>query len=271
MSIPVALTIAGSDCSAGAGAQADLKTMTALGVYGLTALTCVVAEVPGRVEAIAPVPPEVVAGQVRLCLETFPIAALKTGMLHCRGVVEAVCEVLEAAHSKAHSAALVVDPVMVASSGDALLEPDAAREVRERLLPLALLVTPNLAETASLLGRAVEGIDAMKEAGRALCARYGCAFLIKGGHLAGDAADVLVTPDGGQEVFTAARVPGVSTHGTGCTLSAAITAGLATGLPLREAVARGKAYVTRAIAGSLRWEGGLGKIEALNHAGLPFA
>ncbi len=241
--------------------------MTALGVYGLTALTCVVAEVPGRVEAIAPVPPEVVAGQVRLCLETYPVAALKTGMLHSRGVVEAVCAVLEESRPEA----LVVDPVMVATSGDPLLEPDAARAVRERLLPLALLATPNLAETAALLGHAVEGIDAMREAGRALCARYGCAFLIKGGHLEGDAADVLVTPKGGEEIFTAARVPGVSTHGTGCTLSAAITAGLATGLPLREAVARGKAYVTRAIAGSLRWEGGLGKIEALNHAGLPFA
>lgn len=263
MPMPVALTIAGSDCSAGAGAQADLKTMNALGVYGLTALTCVVAEVPGRVGAIAPLPPGVVAEQIRLCLETFPVAALKTGMLHSKAVVDAVCGVLEAARP----GALVVDPVMVATSGAPLLEPGAARAVRERLFPLARLVTPNLAETAALWGRPVGTPGEMREAGRALCARHGCAFLIKGGHLlegnAGEAADWLLMPGGGEECFTAARVPGVSTHGTGCALSAAITAGLAAGLPLREAVARGKAFVTRAIAGSHRW----GRVEALNTAG----
>ena len=255
---PVALTIAGSDCSAGAGIQADLKTFTALGVYGLTALTCVVAEAPGCVEAIAPVPPEIVAGQIRLLLETYPVAAAKTGMLHSQAVIEAVCGVLGGRRLP-----LVVDPVMVATSGAPLLEPGAAAVCMERLFPLATLVTPNLAEAAALWGRPVKTPEEMREAGRALCGRFGCAFLLKGGHLRGEAADLLVTPEGGEQVFTAPRVPGVSTHGTGCTLSAAITAGLAAGRPLADAVAGAKAFITRAIAGSHRW----GSVEALNHAG----
>ena len=257
---PVALSIAGSDNSAGAGAQADLKTFTALGVYGLTALTCVVAEVPGKVSAIAPVPPEIVAEQVRLSLEAYPVGALKTGMLHSRAVVEAVCAVLEGVRP-----ALVVDPVMIATSGAPLLEPEGIAACRTRLFPLATLVTPNLDETAVLLGRAIASVAEMQEAGRELCARFGCAFLLKGGHLKGEAGDVLYTSDGGATEFRAARVPGIATHGTGCTLSAAITAGLAKGMPLAEAVACAKAFVTRAIAAHYRWTGPQGEIHALNH------
>lgn len=253
---PVALSIAGSDNSAGAGAQADLKTFTALGVYGLTALTCVVAEVPGRVSAIAPVPPEVVAEQIRLSLAAFPVAAVKTGMLHSRAIIEAVCATLESARP-----VLVVDPIMVATSGSPLLEPDGVAAYRERLFPLAALVTPNLAEAAALWGRPVASLAEMREAGRELCGLYGCAFLIKGGHLQGEAVDLLVTPQGEEETFAAPRVPGIATHGTGCTLSAAITAGLAAGKPLAEAVACAKGFVTRAIAGSYRWGG----TQALNH------
>lgn len=255
---PVALSIAGSDCSAGAGAQADLKTFTALGVYGLTAITCVVAEVPGCVSAIAPVPAEVVAGQIRLLLETYPVAAAKTGMLHSRAVVRAVCTALEAERP-----VLVVDPVMVATSGAPLLEPNAIALCKKRLFPLATLVTPNLAEATALCGRPVSTLGEMRDAARELCEQYGCAFLIKGGHLRGEAADLLALTDGKEEVFTAERIPGVSTHGTGCTLSAAITAGLAAGKPLPEAVAQAKAFVTRAIAGSHRWGG----LEALGHGG----
>jgi len=251
--IPVALSIAGSDNSAGAGAQADLKTFTALGVYGLTAVTCVVAEVPGKVSAIAPVPPEVVAEQIRLSLEAFPVAAAKTGMLYSAAVIEAVCGVLP-------ELPLVVDPVMVATSGASLLEPDAVEFYKKRLFPLATVVTPNLPEAAALWGRPVETLEQMREAGKELCDRYGCAFLLKGGHLNGEAADLLVTPEG-EEIFSSPRVDNVSTHGTGCTLSAAITAGLALGMPLREAVARAKAFVTRAIAASYRW----GETQALNH------
>ncbi|MEI8235246.1 MAG: bifunctional hydroxymethylpyrimidine kinase/phosphomethylpyrimidine kinase [Verrucomicrobiota bacterium] len=255
---PVALSIAGSDNSAGAGAQADLKTFTALGVYGLTAITCVVAEVPGKVSAIAPVPPEVVAEQIRLSLAAYPVVAVKTGMLHSAAVIEAVCAVLEPARL-----ALVVDPVMVATSGAPLLEPDAVAAYRRRLFPLAALVTPNLPEASALWGRPVGSLDAMRQAGRSLCASHGCAFLLKGGHLQGEAVDLLVTPQGEEELFSAPRIAHVATHGTGCTLSAAITAGLASGKPLKEAVACAKAFVTRAIAGSYRWNGG--ETQALNH------
>ena len=220
---PIALSIAGSDNSAGAGVQADLKTFTALGVYGLTAVTCVVAEVPGRVSAMAPVPPEVVAEQVRLSLAHFPVGAVKTGMLHSRAIIDAVCAVLESALHP-NRPPLVVDPVMISTSGTALLEPAGVAACRERLFPLAALVTPNLDETAALLGRPVTTPAAMREAGHALSQRYGAAFLLKGGHLAGEALDLLITPDGAEAEFCAPRVPGVATHGTGCTLSAAITA-----------------------------------------------
>ena len=265
MPIPVVLSIAGSDNSAGAGAQADLKTFTALGVYGLTAITCVVAEVPGKVSAIAPVPPEVVAEQIRLSLSAFPVAAVKTGMLHSRAVIEAVCALLEPARP-----VLVVDPVMIATSGAPLLEPEAVAAYERRLFPLAALVTPNLAEAAVLWGRPVESLDTMYQAGRELCARYGCAFLLKGGHLSGEAVDLLVTPEGEETLFPAPRIAHVSTHGTGCTLSAAITAGLASGKPLAEAVTCAKAFVTRAIAGTYRWNGTGGETQALNHQALRF-
>ena len=257
---PVALSIAGSDNSAGAGAQADLKTFTALGVYGLTAITCVVAEVPGRVSAIAPVPPEIVAEQIRLSLTAYPVGAVKTGMLHSRAIIEAVVGALETARPL-----LVVDPVMIATSGAALLEPEGIAAYGNRLFPMATLVTPNLDEAAVLWGRPISSLPEMREAGRSLCDRFGCAFLLKGGHLQGEAVDLLVMPDGTMSEFTAPRVPGVSTHGTGCTLSAAITAGLAGGLPLAEAVACAKQFVTRAIAQHYHWIGAKGEIHALNH------
>jgi hydroxymethylpyrimidine/phosphomethylpyrimidine kinase len=262
---PVALTIAGSDNSAGAGVQADLKTFTALGVYGLTAITCVVAEVPGRVSAIAPVPPEVVAEQVRLSFAAFPVAALKTGMLFSRPVIEAVCEVLESLPA-ASRPALVVDPVMIASSGDPLLEPDAIALYSERLLPLATLITPNLDEAAVFAGRKLTSPEAMREAAAELTARFGTAFLMKGGHLEGDALDLLAIPGSDPVEFTSARVSEVSTHGTGCTFSAAITAGLARGLSLKEAVACGKRFVHEAISEYLRWNNAEGGVtDALNH------
>ena len=257
---PVALSIAGSDNSAGAGAQADLKTFTALGVYGLTAITCVVAEVPGCVSAIAPVPPEIVAEQIRLSLSAYPVGAVKTGMLHSREVIEAVCGVLEEVRPM-----LVVDPVMIATSGAPLLEPSGIDACRNRLFPLATVVTPNLDEAAVLWGRPISSLAGMRDAGSELCGRFGCAFLLKGGHLKGEAVDLLITPEGSETEFAAPRLAGVSTHGTGCTLSAAITAGLARGLPLGEAVACAKQFVTRAIARHYRWTGARGEIHALNH------
>ena len=251
---PVALTIAGSDNSAGAGIQADLKTFTALGVYGLTAVTCVVAEVPGRVLSMQPVGPETIRDQVRSSLEAFPVRAVKTGMLYSRTVVELVAELYGALDPQTRPP-LVVDPVMVATSGAALLEPDAVAVYQERLFPLAALVTPNLDEARVLLGgRTITDEAALRTAGRELAARHGTAFLMKGGHLGTDTAlDVLCLPDGSTHDFASPFLHGVSTHGTGCTYSAAVAAGLAAGLALPAAAARAKKYMDFAIGRAHRW------------------
>lgn len=254
---PVVLTIAGSDNSCGAGLQADLKTITTLGGYAQTAVTCVVAEVPGAVEMIQPVKPTVVAAQVRLSLRAFPVKAAKTGMLFSRGIIEAVAEALAAVPKLP----LVVDPVMVASSGDPLLEPAAVRAYGELLFPLATLVTPNLDELQILSDLPCRNLAEMEEAGRALVAQYGCSFLLKGGHLRGRlATDILATGDR-CERFVAPFRRGVDTHGTGCTFSAAIATGLARGLDLSAAVAEGKRYITRAVRTSHAWGG----VRALHH------
>jgi hydroxymethylpyrimidine/phosphomethylpyrimidine kinase len=254
---PVALTIAGSDNSAGAGAQADLKTFTALGVYGLTAITCVVAEVPGKVSAIHPVPAAIVGEQIRLSLASFPVAAVKTGMLYSTEIVETVCDLLDGM-----TMPLVVDPVMVATSGASLLRPEAIELYRRRLFPRATVVTPNMDEVGVLTGRPVRTLDDMREAGLELAALHGSAWLLKGGHLAGgEAVDLLFRPDGKVSEFRSARIQGVSTHGTGCTTSAAIAAGLAHGQDLEEAVGQAKRLVTAAIRHHHRW----GDLHALNH------
>ncbi len=254
---PVVLTIAGSDNSCGAGAQADLKTITALGGYAQTAITCVVAEVPGRVEAIQPMKPAIVAAQIRLSLEAFPVAAAKTGMLFSRGIIQAVAEALAAVPTLP----LVVDPVMVASSGDPLLEPTARAAYAKRLFPRASLVTPNLDELRILSGLPCRNLDEMEEAGKDLVERHGCAFLLKGGHLGTRlATDILVTATG-SERFSAPFRRGFATHGTGCTYAAAIATGLAHGMSLSGAVGRAKRYVTAAIGAGLRW----GKTASLDH------
>lgn len=253
---PVALTIAGSDSSAGAGVQADLKTFTALGVYGLTALTCVVAEVPGQVGAIQAIEVKIVAEQIARSFETFPVAAVKTGLLLARDIIEAICAELEK-----HPVPLVVDPVMIATSGAALLQAGALEVYRTRLFKLATVVTPNLDEVRSLLGRAVASPAEMRAAGGALGEQFGGAWLLKGGHLPGAHATDLLFAEGEIMEFSAPFVPGVSLHGTGCTLSAALAAGLARGLALPDAVAAAKRFVTRAIEQQHRWGG----VAALNH------
>jgi hydroxymethylpyrimidine/phosphomethylpyrimidine kinase len=265
---PVALTIAGSDNSAGAGAQADLKTFTAHGVYGLTALTCVVAEIPGKVSAIQPVDLGVVRQQIELCFGAYPIAALKTGMLHSRAVIELAADLYgRLASIDGRRPPLVVDPVMVASSGDPLLEADAIAAYRERLFPLAALVTPNLDEARVLLGRPIENHASMQAAGEELSQRYGTAFLMKGGHLGGEEAiDLLCQPGGRISEYRAPFTRGIATHGTGCTYAAAITAGLALGQDLETATAHAKIYLTAAIRDFFRWRAADGRdIDALNH------
>ena len=261
---PVALTIAGSDCSAGAGLQADLKTFSHFKVYGLTAVTCVVAEVPGKVTQIQAVDLPVLEDQIRLLLGAFPVAAVKTGMLYSREAVRMVAEAF-AAMPLTSRPALVVDPVMVATSGDSLIHEAAVEAYQDELFPLAQLITPNMNEAAVLLGRKLKNMDDLHAAAEALHERYGCAVLLKGGHLKGDTAPDVLRDQAGFQEYHAARVMGVSTHGTGCTSSAAITAQLALGRSLRQSVAAGKRYITRAIGQSFTWSRGRSRVDALNH------
>jgi hydroxymethylpyrimidine/phosphomethylpyrimidine kinase len=265
-SLPAVLTIAGSDNSAGAGAQADLKTISALGGYALTAITCVVAEIPGKVSAIQPVDREIVADQIRLSFDAFPVAAVKTGMLYSREIIETVCVTLEQCiANSARRPALVVDPVMVATSGDPLLRQDAVALYRERLIPMAAVITPNLDELGTLLGEKVVDLPAMRAAGLRLAEQFGCAVLAKGGHFRGQhAIDYLIEGFSVSE-FKASYVSGVSTHGTGCAYSAAIAAGLAKGLSLYQAVSEAKLFITQAIEKFLKWESSRGEVHALDH------
>lgn len=265
---PVALTIAGSDSSAGAGLQADLKTFSALGVYGLTAVTCVVAETPGKVSRIEPVSGAMVREQINVLCKSFPIAAIKTGLLYSSEIIAAVARVLVDLARKARpersrriDIPLVVDPVMVATSGDPLLHPDAVRLYETKLFPLATLITPNLDEAARLLGETIKDRQSMERAARALSKKYGTSILLKGGHLAGSQAIDLLFHRGKLTEFATPFVRGVATHGTGCTYSAAITAGLASGLSLEASIRRAKKFVTASIRQHFTWD----SIHALKH------
>ncbi len=261
--VAVALTIAGSDSSAGAGAQADLKTFGAFRVYGLTAITCVVAETPGKVQRIQAVEPTLVEEQVTLLLNSFPIAAIKTGLLYSGGIVTQVARCLR---TRLRGLPLVIDPVMVATSGDLLLHREAIEIYERELFPLAAVLTPNLDEAATLLGAEIPNLPAMRMAGKRLAEKYSVPILLKGGHLGGDEAiDLLFVGDVVRE-FTAPFSKGVHTHGTGCTYSAAITAGLASGLALEESVARAKRYISAAIAQHFSWGKAPSTLHALNHS-----
>jgi hydroxymethylpyrimidine/phosphomethylpyrimidine kinase len=265
--VPVALTVAGSDCSAGAGIQADLKTFTALGVYGLTAVTCIVAEVPGKVSRIEPVTARMVREQLEVLLKNFRVGAIKTGLLCSAEIVCAVAETIQAGGNKtARSIPFVVDPVMIATSGDNLLEPEAVEAYKNKLFPLATLITPNLDEAALLLETTIIDRKQMENAAKALAKKYRASILLKGGHLRGDNAIDLLFHQGELTEFSAPFVRGVETHGTGCTYSAAITAGLASGFSLEQAIKRAKKFVTESIALHLRWKRGSTEIDVLNHS-----
>jgi hydroxymethylpyrimidine/phosphomethylpyrimidine kinase len=253
----IALTIAGSDSGGGAGIQADLKTFQQFGVFGTSVIVALTAQNTRGVRAVETVSEAMISGQLAALAEDLPPAALKTGMLADAALVRLVGKAI-----RDHGwAPLVVDPVMVSTSGDRLLSPEAEDVVRESLLPLAALVTPNLDEAAILTGRAVHDEASMEEAGRTLL-RFGAgAALVKGGHLSGtEIADLLVMP-AGTRAFRRRRIATTSTHGTGCTLSAAITAGLALGRPLEAAVADGLDYVHRAIASAPELGGGHGPLD----------
>ena len=265
--VPVALTIAGSDSSAGAGIQADLKTFSALGVYGLTAITCVVAETPGNVLRIEPINPEIVHEQVAVLARNFPIAAAKTGLLCSGEIVEAVARGIDLLRKIDNRIPIVVDPVTVATSGDMLLTPEAMEIYERELFPIATLLTPNLEEAGKLIGEPIRDLETMRKAGKQLQQKYQVSILLKGGHLAGDDAVDLLFAGNKISEFSAPFVRGVATHGTGCTFSAAITAALASGLSLEAAVRRAKEFVTASIAQRLRWKSKSGEnIDALNHS-----
>lgn len=260
--LPVALTIAGSDSSAGAGIQADLKTFAAFSVYGLSAVTCIVAEIPGKVSRLEPVSAEMVRAQIEVLAKDFPIAAIKTGLLCSAANILAVAKSIV---DLALKVPLVVDPVITATGGDPLLEHGAIETYGRELFPLATLITPNLDEATQLLGRKIADRKSMEPAGKELADKFKTAILLKGGHLSGESAvDLLFTNDKVTE-FSAAFVRDVATHGTGCTYSAAITAGLAAGKSLEDSIAQAKKFVTKCISNRIRWTASSGKIDALRH------
>jgi hydroxymethylpyrimidine/phosphomethylpyrimidine kinase len=265
---PIALTIAGSDSSAGAGIQADLKTFTALGVYGLTAVTCIVAEVPRKVSRIEPVTARMVREQIDVLLENFGVGAIKTGLLCSAEIVCAVAQSIQDGKKKiARLVRLVVDPVMIATSGDNLLEPEAVEAYKNKLFPLATLITPNLDEAALLLETTIKDRRQMENAARALAKKYRASILLKGGHLRDNNAVDLLFHHGELTEFSAPFTRGVETHGTGCTYSAAITAGLASGFSLVQAIKRAKKFVTESINRHFHWTTKSGDIlDALRHS-----
>lgn len=251
--VPRVLVVAGSDSSGGAGIQADLKTVSALGAYGMTAVTALTAQNTAGVFGVVEVDPEFVALQMKVCMDDVGCDAIKTGMLVNGGIIKAVAEKIRE-RLPVH---LVVDPVMNATSGKPLLDPQAVKILRQELLPLATVVTPNLDEAGSLLGRTIKGMDEMKEAARAIHAFGVQAVVLKGGHLTGSALDVLF--DGKECVeFTADRIATKDSHGTGCIFASAIATGLAKGKAVRESVAIAKDFVTAAIREGLPLGGGSG-------------
>ena len=243
MRAPVALTIAGSDSGGGAGIQADIKTFSALGVYGASAITAVTAQDTQRVYGIVELEPAFVAQQIDAVVGDIGVDVVKTGMLSSAAIIEAVAERL--AYWKLPL--VVVDPVMVAKGGDRLLREDAVTALRERLLPLATIVTPNLPEAEVLVGHSLSSWDDIRDAAKQI-AGYGAAnVVIKGGHSEGDVVTDLLYDGKDYREYSAKRVPTMSTHGTGCTFASAIAATLAKGDSVPNAVAAAKAYVTKAL------------------------
>ncbi len=265
---PIALTIAGSDSSAGAGVQADLKTFSSLGVYGLTAVTCIVAEIPGKVLRIEPASARIVREQIEVLAISFPIAAIKTGLLCSGKIISAVAKAIRDIDKMfAPRIPLVIDPVFVATSGDPLLKRAAIETYEKELFPLANLITPNLDEAGRLLGTRIKDRQSMHRAGKELEKKFGTAILLKGGHLVGDYAVDLLFSNGKVVEFSAPFVRGVATHGTGCTYSAAITAALAKGMSLEGAITQAKKFVTDSIARHFRWASHFGvTVQALRHS-----
>lgn len=258
MKMKTALTIAGSDCSGGAGIQADLKTMTMNGVYGMSAITALTAQNTTGVTGIMEVTPKFLEQQLDMIFEDIRPDAVKIGMVSSAPLIEKIAEQLK----KYNAENIVVDPVMVATSGSVLLETDAVTTLKLQLLPLACVITPNIPEAEVLSGMKIGNESQMCQAAKMLCEAYGCAVLLKGGHSINDANDLLCV-NGEIRWFYGKRISNSNTHGTGCTLSSAIAANLAKGYSLEESVGRAKGYISQALGAMLDLGKGSGP---MNHA-----
>jgi hydroxymethylpyrimidine/phosphomethylpyrimidine kinase len=261
------LTIAGSDSGGGAGIQADLKTFAALGCYGMSALTALTAQNTVGVRAIHAVPPEFLKAQIQAVVEDIGVDAVKIGMLHAPGIVEVVAWAID--HYRLRH--VVLDPVMVATSGDRLIAEETTQVLVRELFPRATVITPNLDEAALLLGRPIAGAGGLETAAAELCALGAKAVLLKGGHLPGDeVVDLLRDADGAMLRLASARIASRNVHGTGCTLSSAMAAHLALGFALPDAVQHARTYILEAIAAGAGVLTGQGH-GPLNHGHAPVA
>ena len=259
------LSIAGSDSGGGAGIQADLKTFSALGCYGMTAITALTAQNTLGVSGIHGVPPDFLKAQIQAVVEDIGVDAVKLGMLHAPEVVEVVAWAID--HYRLDK--VVLDPVMVATSGDRLIAAETVQVLVRELFPRAIVVTPNLDEAALLIGHAIDGVEALDDAASELLALGARAVLLKGGHLPGnDVVDLLAEATGERLRLSSERIASRNLHGTGCTLSSAIAAYLALGYALQEAVERARGYVVAAMAAGAHVRTGAGH-GPLNHGFAP--
>jgi hydroxymethylpyrimidine/phosphomethylpyrimidine kinase len=252
-----ALTIAGSDSGGGAGIQADLKTFSAFGVFGTSVITAVTAQNLDGVTAIQPIEPEVVRKQLTAVLEGFPIRAIKTGMLFSAPIIETIA----AALADFRHIPLVIDPVFAATSGSRLIQDEAIESLRERLFPLASLITPNIPEAEILVDEKIKTAEDLESVGQRLFDRLGVPVVVKGGHLEDAAFDVLVD-QAGLKIFHSELIQGVNSHGSGCTFAAAIAAALSRGKTLRQAVSAAKEFVVGSLKHPYRLSG---NIRIMNH------
>lgn len=252
-STPVALTIAGSDSGANAGIQADLKTFGANGIYGTSAITCITAQNPIGLTSIHPVPPECVRSQIDQIVTFYQPRSVKTGMLYSSAIIDTVSTCL--ARLKTNFT-IVVDPVMISTSGKALIDKTAVQVLQSHLLPLADLITPNLDEAEALLGNRVRSLAEIESAAHVLAETYESAVLVKGGHLKGnDLVDTLCLPNGKLVTYPQKRVSGINTHGSGCTLSAAIAAWMSKNYSIEKSVSKGLNFMRKAMGNPVTLNG----------------
>ena len=255
--LPAVLAISGSDSSGGAGMQADLKTMLACGVFGMSAITALTAQNTTGVRSIQDTRPEILADQIDMVFEDIPPVAVKIGMVSATDIIDVIADRLTAHHATN----IVLDPVMVATSGAKLISDDAIAALTGRLFPLATVVTPNIPEAQVLADATIHDQAGMETAARRIVELYGCAALVKGGHGTADANDVLVERDGTVTWFNESRIDNPNTHGTGCTLSSAIASHLALGDPLPTAIRQAKRYLTGALKAQLDLGHGSGPMD----------